>query len=93
MSVKLLTEHKLKLLLSLTGGCKGSSESTFFKMPHCSNHCSFHKSSFIVPNDLSVLTTFMAYVKESYLKIHVDNFEHSGCVYGICGGILFKRSC
>ena len=34
MSVKLLTEHHLKLL-SLTGGCTGSSESTLVKMPHC----------------------------------------------------------
>ena len=34
MIVKLLTEHLLEFL-SLTGGCTGSSESTFFKMPHC----------------------------------------------------------
>ena len=34
MIVKLLTEHHLKSL-SLKGGCKGSSESTLFKMPHC----------------------------------------------------------
>ena len=34
MTVKLLTEHHLELL-SLTGGCKGSSESTPVKMPHC----------------------------------------------------------
>ena len=34
MSVKLLTEHHLELL-SLKGGCLGSSESTLVKMPHC----------------------------------------------------------
>ena len=34
MSVKLLTEHHLELL-SLKGGCTGSSESTLVKMPHC----------------------------------------------------------
>ena len=34
MLVKLLTEHHLELL-SLKGGCKGSSESTHVKMPHC----------------------------------------------------------
>ena len=34
MSVKLLTEHHLESL-SLKGGCRGSSESTHFKMPHC----------------------------------------------------------
>ena len=33
LSVKLLTEHDLELL-SLKGGCKGSSESARVKMPH-----------------------------------------------------------
>ena len=34
MTVKLLTEHHLEFL-SLTGGCRGSSEATHVKMPHC----------------------------------------------------------
>ena len=34
MSVRLLTEHHLEFL-SLTRGCRGSSESTLVKMPHC----------------------------------------------------------
>ena len=34
MSVKLLIELNL-VFLSLTGGCTGSSESTFVKMAHC----------------------------------------------------------
>ena len=34
MIVKLLTEHQLEFL-SLKGGCRGSSESTLVKMPHC----------------------------------------------------------
>ena len=34
MIVKLLSEHHLKFL-SLTGGCRGSSESTLVKMPNC----------------------------------------------------------
>ena len=34
MIVKLLTEHHLEFL-SLTGGYRGSSESTHVKMPHC----------------------------------------------------------
>ena len=34
MIVKLLTEHHLEFLRS-TGGCRGSSESTLVKMPHC----------------------------------------------------------
>ena len=34
MTLKLLTEHRLEIL-SLKGGCTGSSESTLVKMPHC----------------------------------------------------------
>ena len=34
MIVKLLTEHHLEFL-NLKGGCRGSSESTLVKMPHC----------------------------------------------------------
>ena len=34
MIVKLLTEQHLEFL-SLTGGCRGSSEATLVKMPHC----------------------------------------------------------
>ena len=34
MTVKLLTEHHLEFL-SLIGGCRGSSESTHVKIPHC----------------------------------------------------------
>ena len=35
MTVKLLTEHHSKEFLSFIGGCRGSSESTLVKMPHC----------------------------------------------------------
>ena len=34
MAVKLLTKHHLEFL-NLKGGCRGSSESTLVKMPHC----------------------------------------------------------
>ena len=34
MIVKLLTEHHLEFR-SLKGGCRGSSESTHVKIPHC----------------------------------------------------------
>ena len=41
-----MTEHNLELL-SLTGGCKGSSESTHVKMPHCrKSHVAAHISYF-----------------------------------------------
>ena len=38
MIAKLLTEHHLEFL-SLKGGCRGSSESTNVKMPHCWKSC------------------------------------------------------
>ena len=42
MSVKLLTEQYLEFL-SLKGGCRGSSESTLVKMPHCwKSHVTAH---------------------------------------------------
>ena len=48
MIVKLLTEQHLEFL-SLKGGCRGSSESTHVKMPHCWKshslaHLSIHSS-------------------------------------------------
>ena len=47
MIVKLLTEHHLECL-SLKGGCRGSSESTHVKMPHCwKSHTLAH---FVVPS-------------------------------------------
>ena len=46
MSVKLLTEHHLEFL-GLTGGCRGSPESTLVKMPHCwKYHVTAHFSLF-----------------------------------------------
>ena len=42
MTVKLLTEWHLKFL-SLKGGCRGSSESTHVKIPHClKSHATAH---------------------------------------------------
>ena len=42
MSVKLLTNNLLEVL-SLKGGCTGSSESTLVKMPHClKSHVAAH---------------------------------------------------
>ena len=42
MTVKLLTEHHLEFL-SLKGDCRGSSESTHVKMPHCwKSHAAAH---------------------------------------------------
>ena len=45
MSVKLLTEHHLEVL-SLKGGCTGTSECTLVKMPHCwKSHVTAHVSA------------------------------------------------
>ena len=44
MIAKLLAEHHLEFL-SLKGGCRGSSESTHVKMPHCwKSHALAHNS-------------------------------------------------
>ena len=48
MTVKLLTEHHLECL-SLTGGCRGSYESTHVKMPHC------WKSHALAQNFISII--------------------------------------
>ena len=47
MNVKLLTEHHLQFL-SLKGGCKGSSESTLLKIPHCWKSHVTAQMSFII---------------------------------------------
>ena len=58
MSVKLLTEHDLEFL-SLKGGCTGSSESTFVKMPHCwKSHVKAH----------------IFYVVNLFLHVSYDNY-------------------
>ena len=54
MSVKLLTEHHLELL-SLKGGCTGSSESSLFKIPYCWKS---HVAAHIHLLDLKYLTSY-----------------------------------
>ena len=63
MIVKLLTEHHLEFL-SLTGGYRGSSESTHVKMPYCGK---FHATAqlrfdliddFVIPSIEQLLSTF-----------------------------------
>ena len=53
MSVKLLTEHHLEFL-SVRGGCTGSSESIYVKIPHCWKSChrsySYKINHFYVPS-------------------------------------------
>ena len=56
MIVKLLTEHFLEFL-SLKGGCRGSSKSTYIKMTHCwKSHVAAHILSLISSPFLVVVT-------------------------------------
>ena len=53
MIIKLLTDLHLEFL-SLKGGCRGSSESTNFKLPHCwKSHVAAQMLSFSSNVDLS----------------------------------------
>ena len=48
MNIKLVTEHHLEFLI-LTGGCTGSSESLFVKMPHCwKSHVAAHLVLYLI---------------------------------------------
>ena len=68
-----MTEHHLEFL-SLTGGCRGSSESTHVKIPHClKSHAAAHILLFIVINTFSNVDcngiSFIADVVSVYHKI------------------------
>ena len=54
MIVKQLTEYHLEFL-SLKGGCRGSSESTHVRMPHCWKS---HALAHIVSGNLFVLDLY-----------------------------------
>ena len=69
MNVKLLTEHHLEFL-SIKGGCTGSSESTFVKMPHCwKSHVMAHNFSF----RSGLFTPDMAF--EAIVKIQIEKLR------------------
>ena len=54
MIVKLLIEHHFEFV-SLKGGCRGSSESTHVKMPHCWKS---HVAAHIVSGNIFVLNLY-----------------------------------
>ena len=57
MTVELLTKHHLEVL-SLTGGCTGSSESTIVKMPHClKSHDTAHEPVHEISNNVVCATS------------------------------------
>ena len=73
MIVKLLTEHHLEFL-SLKGGCRGSSESTHVKMPHCwKSHALAHFISVLIDITLtlSISNTFLFLFSNKMLFIKI----------------------
>ena len=78
MIVKLLTEHHLAFL-SLKGGCRGLSESTHIKMPHCwKSHAMSHFFYFFFLQDCMELqhkqTKAVNVTCFSFLSGDVNNF-------------------
>ena len=61
MIVKLLTEHHLEFL-SLKGGCRGSSESTLFKMSHCWKSHALAQLSYLQIVQLNVFLVYTVYI-------------------------------
>ena len=86
MIVRLLTELHLEFL-SLKGGCKGSSESTVFKMPHCwkshvTAHMSFRHTS---SGNMLLSMLFSCYCKlrvlsdllnQAFLPLYLCRYSH-----------------
>ena len=57
MIIKLLAEYHMEIL-SLKGGCRGSSESTHVKMPHCwKSHATAKKITSILYSVFTPVTT------------------------------------
>ena len=69
MIVKLLTGHQLEFL-SLKGNCRGSSESTLVKMPHCwKSHVT--AQLLILYVDASLEASLVAYAASSEEHVQV----------------------
>ena len=72
MIVKLLTEHHLECL-SLKRGCRGSSESTHVKMPHCwKSHA------------LAQILCFLCQAVKTKMKCHILNLIEK--IHNCCHG-------
>ena len=71
MIVKLLAGHHLEFL-SFKGGCRGSSESTHVKMPHCWK--SHALAQLIISSQSSgVVSKFISYVFINSMKNSVES--------------------
>ena len=69
MTVKLLTEHHLEFL-SLKGDCKGSSESTFIKLPHCCKpHVTAHIFTYVSALTLIDFVMCVFWVPTTYVLV------------------------
>ena len=93
MTVKLLAEHRLEFL-NLTGGCRGSSESTLVKMPHCwKSHVAAQlcvKGSDGMGNSVNPdQTAPLSELGSNCLLRHI--WTHTVCS-GISGPILFTQA-
>ena len=103
MTIKLLTEHFLEVL-SLTGGCTGSSQSTLVKMPHCwKSHATAHfsvgfrKQIYTFNNltlRLTILNPVKSYFESSSYKWWVHYYRKYGTLFNYLkhshGGLLPK---
>ena len=80
MIVKLLTEHHLEFR-SLKGGCRGSSESTHVKMPHC---CKSHALAHLCVCFLSVYLQPLVEKMMKYTNISIKSQVSCHKVAEIC---------
>ena len=93
MIVKLLTEHHLEFL-RLKGGCRGSSESTHVKMPHCWNS---HALAHIVLDHhilllLAIGSTICLTLCQWYICVRTadESWVMAWLVYMICLHFLYQ---
>ena len=78
MSVKLLTEHRLKILSS-KGGCTGSSESTLVKCHIVGNHMSMSRLSCTFKKTLENSENVID-IKGHILRLQKKQLEFLNCV-------------
>ena len=78
MTVRLLAKHHLEFL-SLAGGCRGSSESTHVKMPHCwKSHVLAHL--IFISSDVKLLLSdfLLPFIAAMHSAIFLIKRRHAG---------------
>ena len=68
MIVKLLTEHHLEFL-SLKGGCRGSSESTLVKMPHCWKSHAAAQMTYVLNGTETICLAALTVAEKNYITL------------------------